>query len=132
MKNFGMAVVAASFFGKESLDSNGKQAIWLSPVAGVIPNKNTISGTVAERSGIDPDKCYLVSINELEESEYPEGYKSSYGRQFRFQKVAECSAVDVPKLQKELGSGSIVNVDQIEEPAKATNAKAASSVETVK
>ena len=99
-----LAIITVSAFGTPSLDKHGKQAIYLAIVAGKIPNRNIISGTIAERNGFEVGKSYLVSIRETEPSE-------EYGRQFQFNKVSECASVmDILQGSKELGEGSIYDV----------------------
>ena len=97
-----LVIVTANKFGKENLDKNGKQAIYLSPVAGAVPNRNVISGTVAERAGLEAGKSYLVNVIETEANEF--------GRQFQFNKVAECSVMDIINSVGTLGAGSVYDV----------------------
>lgn len=102
-----LCIVTANTFGAESLDKNGKQAIILVPVAGKIPNRNVISGTIAERAGLEAGKSYLVSVNETDKSE-------KFGRQFQFNKVSECSVMDIVNSVSLLGEGGVYDVTATE------------------
>ena len=108
-----LAIVICQLFGVESLDKNGKQAVILIPVAGSVPNKNVLAGTIAERNGMEVGKTYLASVRETEKSE-------QYGRQFNWNKVMEITnPLDVVRAQKELGEGFVYSADVVEdkEPA---------------
>lgn len=73
MKKSQLAIVAASLFnrkdedGQIKLDSNNLQGVYLTPIAGVIPNRNILSGTVAENSGFVPGNSYLVRYQRTED-----------------------------------------------------------------
>lgn len=60
-KNSGFAVIKVSEFrGKESgPDKNGEMPKYYHPVAGSIPNRNVVAGTVAKDQGFKEGKTYL-------------------------------------------------------------------------
>ena len=106
MKN--LVIVTAKVFGAESLDKNGKQAIILLPVAGKIPNRNVISGTIAEREGLEAGKSYLCTVRENEASK-------EFGRQFSFSKVAEASVMDIINSSATLGEAGVYDATAVAE-----------------
>lgn len=62
-----IALVKASKFGgllPTTPDINGLDPIFLEPLAGEIPNRNTLSGTVAKQQGFEIGKNYLVKVTE--------------------------------------------------------------------
>ena len=61
-KRSGFAVVKASEFKGENsqADKNGNNPVYLHPVSGVIPNRNVLSGTVADNQGFIPGETYLA------------------------------------------------------------------------
>lgn len=89
-----------------SVDKNGKAPFILSPVTGRCPNKLVISGTVAENSGIENGKSYLMKFREMPRDE-------QFGRQFSISKVKEVSAVEIVESAAILGSVTIL--DTVEE-----------------
>lgn len=100
-----MAVVTVSVFGRESLDKNGLQAVYLTPLGGRFPeDSNTISGTVAERAGLHVGNTYLVNITEGETNEY--------GRQFQFQVLDHLKGLSILQTAKEIGKVTIVSVKE--------------------
>lgn len=93
-----------------SLDKNGLLPIVFTPLAGKLPNKSMfVSGTIAEREGMLPNKMYLVQV--------VEGNKSDlYGRQFRVSNLGEVSAIDFATKNKDfvasLGVASVFTVEE--------------------
>jgi hypothetical protein len=98
-----IVLVSVNEFSQGALDKNGKIPVILNVVAGKAPNRNVISGTVAERAGFEVGKSYLASVRETEANEY--------GRQFVWNKLSEASVIDIIKGQKELGAAQIMNVN---------------------
>lgn len=108
-KNSGLAIVAVSTFqGKDAQpDVNGFNSIYLTPVAGVIPNRNVLAGTVAKNSGFEEGKSYLAKFVRLEDD-------PTYGAQFGWTKVSEVTnPMDIIKAEQELGAGNIYDVDRV-------------------
>lgn len=99
------ALVQVALFGQGTSDKNGKMPIILIPFAGRIPNRNVLSGTVAENSGFEVGKTYLVSYRRLEDD-------ATYGVRYQFTNfgVVE-STLEKVRVGKELGGGSIFNVN---------------------
>jgi hypothetical protein len=103
MKN--TALVQVALFNQGSSDKNGKMPVILVPFAGSIPNRNVLSGTVAENSGFEVGKTYLVSFRKLEDD-------VTYGPRYQYTNfgVVE-SALDKVKVGSELGEAKIFNVN---------------------
>lgn len=101
-------VISNTFQGLNAKpDKNGKNPILLVSIAGKMPNRAVISGTIAENSGFEVGKKYMVS--------YTEGEPNVYGRQFSFTNEGEVSTVaDTLLLKKEYGEPQIVKVDAAE------------------
>lgn len=101
-------VIASNFQGKNAKsDKNGKTPVLLVSIAGRMPNRSVLAGTIAESSGFEPGKKYMVS--------YTEGEPNVYGRQFSFTNEGEVSTVaDTLLLKKEYGEPQIVQVDAAE------------------
>ena len=105
MKN--LVVVAVSLFQGEGAkaDFNGFDPVYLTPIAGMSPNRNVIAGTVAKNSGLEIGKSYLCKWTRLEDD--PE-----YGPQYGWTKVSEISnPLDIINAEKELGAGKIFDVE---------------------
>ena len=103
---FNLAVVTVSTFNGNGgrLDKNSKPSVILSPIYGVVPNRQVISGTVAEQSGLEAGNTYLVKIVEREESE-------EYGRQFNFLKMGTLDAMQLFGIGSSMPAGTLVDVD---------------------
>ena len=102
-KNSGLAIVAVSTFqGKEAqADVNGLMPIYLTPVAGTIPNRNVLAGTVAKNSGFEEGKSYLAKFTRLEND-------PDYGIQFGWTKVSEVTdPMAIISAEASLGAGNI-------------------------
>ena len=110
-KNSGFAVIKVSMFrGKDSgPDKNGKMPMYLHPVAGNIPDRNVIAGTVAEDQGFKEDKTYLVQWVKDTKNIDP-----VYGPRFNFIPLKELDGLEMvtvisgPMFNGE--SGSLFNV----------------------
>ena len=98
----GIVLASVNEFTNGALDKNGKQPVILNIVAGKSPNRNVLSGTVAERAGFEVGKTYLASVREVEANEY--------GRQFVWNKLSEATVIDIIRGQKELGAAQIFDV----------------------
>ena len=81
-KKSGFAIVKVSEFkGKEATpDKNGLASMYLHPVCGNIPNRNVLSGTVADSQGFQEGKSYLAQWNEGE-------VDPTYGAQYNWTAV---------------------------------------------
>lgn len=101
-------VSVTPFSGTTSPDKNGEQAVMLQCIAGKMPNRNVLSGTVAKRTGFEIGKSYLVQVRES-------GFDKKYGTDFTFIKIKEVeSASDIVETTKKLGAPTILNVTRPE------------------
>jgi hypothetical protein len=105
--------------GNLRIDKNGKQAIMLRVIAGKAPNRNVLSGTVAENLGFAPGKMYFVQITEnLPENAKTEERKAALtkaiaenGRQFTFTKLADVSPVEALQAEAVLGKPEMISIE---------------------
>lgn len=117
VKNIGMAVVSPVIFNNGGVaDKNGNMPIMLRPVAGKLPNRFVISGTVAANEGFEVGQSYLIDITEREAD-------AQYGRQFQYRRLMTItSPLELVKITKELGQAvifdaAVVEVHASEQPA---------------
>ncbi|AZA81419.1 hypothetical protein C1637_02260 [Chryseobacterium lactis] len=90
-------------------DKNGLMPVILIGIAGEIPSKTVISGTVAQRMGIYEGSIYLFQANEIESDPL-------YGRQFNFMAISkELSAIETLQASDFVGKLRIVKVDSSED-----------------
>lgn len=86
-------------------DVDGLAPVILTCIAGTIPNRNVLSGTVANSAKMEAGKTYLVQCTE-------QAYDPQYGRRFNFVNMQEMSsALEIVKIQKELGKGRVLDVN---------------------
>lgn len=89
-------------------DKNGMLPVILIGIAGEIPNKTVISGTVAQRMGIYEGSIYLFQADETESD-------PMYGRQFSFMAISkELSAIETLQASDFVGKLKIVKVDSMD------------------
>ncbi|PWN58602.1 hypothetical protein [Chryseobacterium viscerum] len=94
---------------RASEDKNGLMPVILIGIAGEIPSKTVISGTVAQRMGIYEGSIYLFQANEIESDPL-------YGRQFNFMAISkELSAIETLQASDFVGKLRIVKVDSPED-----------------
>ena len=89
-------------------DKNGAMPVILDVVAGSCPNKRVISGTVAERAGMESGKAYLCKAEEIDSDEY--------GRQFRYSTIKELGFSELLEAMSHFGSPKLI---EVLEPVKA-------------
>jgi hypothetical protein len=87
---------------KSTIDKNGKQAIMLIPIAGKVPNRNVIAGTLAEREGFVAGNTYLAQYRQTE--------SNAYGVQYQWTKLSEVNPLEIVALQSTLGNAEIFQV----------------------
>lgn len=107
---FNEMIVAAvtTFSGTTTPDKNGEAPVMLQCIAGVMPNRNVLSGTVAMRAGFEVGKTYLINIRE-------QGYDVTYGPDYTYIKVMELSTgLDIVRACKELGEPKVLYVERPE------------------
>lgn len=95
------------FSGTTSADKNGKPPVMLQAIAGKMPNRNVLSGTVAERAGIEIGKTYLAQVRE-------NGTDKVFGTDYTFIKVQELIGSDIVDACKKLGPPEIFTVKRPE------------------
>lgn len=104
MFNEMIVVSVTPFSGTSSTDKNGESPVMLQCIAGRMPNRNVLSGTVAKRAGIEVGKTYLMQCRE-------QGYDAQFGTDFNFVKVKELTeGADIAITCKQLGTPEIVNI----------------------
>ena len=99
----GMIVASVNAFTKGEADKNGKNPVILNVIAGKCPNRNVLSGTVAENIGLELGKTYLMSVREGEPD-------ATYGRQFVYSKLSELKGVEIIQTAKEVGPSSVFDI----------------------
>lgn len=85
-------------------DKNGLEPKIINVLAGKCPNRNVISGTIADNLGLGDNKTFLFQVRETEPS-------AQYGRQFSYVITKELDAMEIVKVSKELGAAVIFSVD---------------------
>jgi hypothetical protein len=103
----GMIIASVNTFSKGTIDKNGKLPVILNVVAGRFPNRNVLSGTVAESTGLEVGKTYLLSVREGEPSD-------QYGRQFVYNKLKELDAMEIVDAASKIGSATVFNVESVQ------------------
>lgn len=98
------------------VDKNGLLPTVFTPLAGGIPTKSRfVSGTIAEREGMLPNKMYLVQVVEGKKDDL-------YGRQFTVSNLGEVSALEFATRKNEfiasLGKPEVFSVEEEASTAK--------------
>lgn len=83
-------------------DKNGAMPVILDVVAGSCPNKRVLSGTVAERAGMESGKAYLCKAEEIDSDEY--------GRQFRYSTIKELGFSELLEAMSHFGAPKLIEV----------------------
>lgn len=96
-------IASVNAYTQGTPDKNGKAPIILNIVSGECPNRNVLSGTVAESLGIETGKTYMFSVREVEANEY--------GRQFVYGLLSELRGIEILQASKELGPAKVFSVD---------------------
>jgi len=119
-------VASVGNFNKEGSthDKNGHQNLWLSPLAGKIPNRAMIlGGTIAVNQNVIAGKSYLFSCTEGEVDE-------EFGRQFNVIKVSDITPLEIMDSVGKLGKAVIVDVSATAETTEEVSEEAAALTET--
>lgn len=104
MFNEMIVVSATPFRGTSSPDKNGKYPVMLQLIAGKMPNRNVMSGTVAELAGVEIGRTYLMNVRE-------NGFDKVFGPDFTFIKVKELTTgKDIIDACKELSKPEMLTV----------------------
>jgi hypothetical protein len=108
MLNTMIVASVTNFSGTTTPDKNGAVPVMLQCIAGTMPNRNVLSGTVAQRAGFEVGKTYLVNVRET-------GYDDIFGPDFTFVKVMELkSGLDIVQSSIQLGEPRILYVQRPE------------------
>lgn len=99
----GMIIASANQFNQGTIDKNGKTPVILNIVAGKCPNRNVLSGTIAETAGLEVGKTYLLSIREGEPD-------AQYGRRFVYSKLKELTAMEIVQSASIVGPANVFDV----------------------
>ena len=102
-----IVVNVVEYRGSKTRDNNGKASVMLIAQAGRMPNRNVLTGTVAENAGFVVGNTYLAQVIEKDEDKV-------YGRQFNFLALEELKGLDIIKTCKEIGP---VELEHIAKPA---------------
>lgn len=106
MLNTMIVAAITNFSGTTTPDKNGQAPIMLQCIAGSMPNRNVLSGTVAQRAGFEVGKTYLVNVRE-------NGFDEVFGTDFTFIKIMELTTgLDVVRAAKELGDANIIRIER--------------------
>lgn len=84
-------------------DSNGLNPVVLTIIAGKVPNRNWLSGTLAKSLNIESGKTYLMQVRETAPS-------VEYGRQFQYSVLKEMDALEIIQSKNLLGDAIIFDV----------------------
>jgi hypothetical protein len=123
----GLAIVKVQGFKKKGseADSNGVENVILVPVAGKLPSRRIIAGTIALNAGFRiSDERVLVSFTEGEED-------PQYGRRFNFVPVGTLTTMEFLQAQTQLGEPLIINVEPKGEAATEAGLATASATPVV-
>lgn len=109
MKLNEMIVVSVTpFNGTTTADKNGNLPVMLQCIAGRMPNRNVLSGTVAQRTGIEVGHTYLMQVRE-------QGFDKTFGIDYTFIKIKELmNGVDIAQTCAELGEPQIIDIERPE------------------
>ena len=108
MWNEKVVVSVTKFSGTTTPDKNGEMSVMLQGIAGRMPNRNVLSGTVASRAGFEVGKTYLVNVREI-------GYDEDFGLQFNWIKVKELeTGKDIAETSHIIGLPTIVTIERPE------------------
>ena len=109
-----MIIASVNPFTQGEVDKNGKAPVILNVVAGKCPNRNVLSGTIAESMGIETGKTYLLSVREGEPD-------PTYGRRFVYSNLKALDALEIVSAAPTIGPAEIFDVNTtsktVEKPA---------------
>lgn len=106
MFNEMIVVSVTPFSGTTTPDKNGKMPVMLQCIAGRMPNRNVLSGTVAERAGFEVGRTYVAQVRQR-------GTDSVFGEDFTFLMVKELTTgKDIAETVEKIGPVDIMLVDK--------------------
>lgn len=100
----GLIIGTVRPFTNGSADKNGLEPKIINVISGKCPNRNVLSGTIADNLGLTDNETYLFQVRETEPSE-------KYGRQFSYIVTKKLDAMEIVKASKELGAAVIFTVE---------------------
>jgi len=108
MLNTMIVASVTAFSGTTTPDKNGSAPVMLQCIAGLMPNRNVLAGTVAQRAGFEIGKTYLVNVRET-------GFDEIFGPDYTFIKIMELkSGLDIVQSAMQLGEARIMYVQRPE------------------
>lgn len=120
----GLVVVTATPFnkdGKPRLDKQGKPAVMLQIVGGTGPNRNVLSGTVAESAGFEAGNTYLAQCREENfNEEINPNTGEAYGRTFTWINTGKMNAVEIVQTVATVGNAQVFDAGGQDEGETAT------------
>ncbi len=96
-----LALVSVSMFQTGKPDKNGLLPVILSPVAGKIPLKRIIPGTLAANSNFKPGEIYLITWLIAGQDEY--------GERISYTNLGKVPLEEIIGLSEKLGKPEIIN-----------------------
>lgn len=105
MLNEKIVVRVTPYSGSNSTDKNNKESVMLQCIAGKMPNRNVLAGTVAERAGFEVGKTYLAQVREA-------GFDVDFGRDFTFLMIEELHGVDIMDVCDRIGAPEIITIEK--------------------
>lgn len=100
----GLAVVTVTNWNNGKSDKNGENPVLLKGLAGTIPNRSILSGTLAKNQGFEAGNTYAIQIEERAEDPI-------YGRQFAFTPVEKIKAYELKETLSKFGALRIFDVE---------------------
>lgn len=135
MQNTGKFIAIASVFGGAmdsagrilSRDTHGLPPIWLNVIAGSIPNRQTLTGSVAQRAGILMDDNGVISRGQSQGNPFGKvtffgqwlhtGDDDRYGPQYSWIVIQnDLSPKEIMELEPMLGTANVFTVARPELP----------------
>jgi hypothetical protein len=108
MLNERIVVTVTKFNGTTTSDVNGKLPVMLQLIAGTMPNRNVLSGTVAETAGFQVGRTYLATVREA-------GIDKLFGADYTFTVVQELkTGKDIIETCEVIGEPNLIMVDRPE------------------
>lgn len=108
MLNEMIVVTVTPFSGTSTADKNGEFPVMLQLIAGRMPNRQVLSGTVAKRQGIEVGETYLMQVRER-------GFDKVFGPDYNFTRVKKLeTGKDIIEASKELCEPFVVEVPRPE------------------
>jgi len=100
-----LCITKAETFVKGNPDKNGLMPVILIPLAGKIPAKFVLSGTVARNAGFQIGKTYLTQwvAGEVDKQ---------YGRTYNYRCLSEIDPIQILELMQKLGPAEVLKTKE--------------------